>query len=117
MGGGGVFTYFTHSGTFLIGVVEARLRQRDILMLLLQRLQERHEVLMVRELLGHGERHHHHVDRSVSISEGPEEWRDRRMEVLHRAFGSGRGLAVVPGVTHSYDIAYESQTAPYTVLY
>lgn len=65
--------------------VDAVARQRHILVLAVERLQEGHQVLVMRELLGDGEGHHHHVDGRVALGEGAEQRGDRAVQLLHGA--------------------------------
>lgn len=69
--------------------------------LAVERLQERHEVLVVGKLLGDGERHDHHVNGGVAFGQSAEERRDWPVQLLYGALGGGRTVVVSPGVTHS----------------
>lgn len=84
----------------VVAGVDAVARHRDVLSLAVQRLQEGHQVLVVGQFLGDGERHDHHVDGCVAFCEGAEQRRDGTVQLLHRAFRCGRRVAVVLGVTH-----------------
>lgn len=91
-----------HSGVTL--TVEAALdavpRQSHVLVLAVERLEEGHQVLVVRQLLGDGEGHDHHADLHVAFREGAEQRGDRIWQLLHGALRRGRRVAVVLGVTH-----------------
>lgn len=84
----------------VVAGVDAVAGHGDVLSLAVQRLQEGHQVLVVGQLLGHGEGHHHHVDGRVAFCEGAEERGDGAVQLLHRALGRGRRVAVVLGVAH-----------------
>lgn len=84
----------------VVAGVDAVARHGDVLSLAVQRLQEGHQVLVVGQFLGDGERHHHHVDGRVAFCEGAEQRRDWTVQLLHRAFRCGWRVAVVLGVTH-----------------
>lgn len=84
----------------VVAGVNAVARHGHVLGLVVQRLQEGHQVLVMRELLGDGEGHHHHVDGSVTFCECAEQRRDGTVQLLHCALGRGWGVAVVLGVTH-----------------
>ncbi len=77
--------------------------QGDVVALAVQRLQERHEVLVVGKLLGDGERHDHHVYGGVAFGQSAEERRDWPVQLLYGALGGGRTVVVSPGVTHSWE--------------
>lgn len=76
--------------------------QGDVLVLVVERLQEGHQVLVVRQLLRHGEGHHHHVDGRVALRQRAEQRGDGPVQLLHGALGRGRGVAVVLGVAHAW---------------
>lgn len=73
--------------------------------LAVERLQERHQVLMVGKFLGDRERHDHHVNGGVAFGQSAEERRDWAVQLLYRALGGGRTVVVIPGVTHSDTVA------------
>ena len=80
----------------------------DVLVLVFQRLQEGHQVLVVRQLLRHREGHHHHVDRRLALRQGAEQRGDGSVELLHGALGGGRGVAVVLWITHAWGRKHDS---------
>ena len=86
----------------VVAGVNAVAGEGDVLVLVFQRLQEGHQVLVVRQLLGHGEGHHHHVDGRLALRQGAEQRGDWTVELLHGALGGGRGVAVVLGITHAW---------------
>jgi len=69
----------------VVAGVDTVARQGDVLRLAVERLQEGHQVLVMGELLGDGEGHHHHVDGGVALREGAEQRGDRTVQLLHGA--------------------------------
>lgn len=86
----------------VIAGMDAVSRHRDILVLVVQWFQEGHQVLVVGQLLCNRERHHHHVDRWVTFSEGAEQWGDGTVQLLHGTPRRGWWIAVVLGVAHPW---------------
>lgn len=86
----------------VVAGVDAVPRHRDVLVLVVERLQEGHQVLVVRQLLGHREGDDHHVDGRVALGEGAEQRGDGPVQLFHRALRRGRRVAVVLGVTHPW---------------
>lgn len=85
----------------IITRMNAVARQRDILMLIFHGLQEGDQALMVRQLLCHWKRDHHHVDRGFALSERSEQRGNGPIEILHSAFRGGWCVTVVPRVAHA----------------
>lgn len=85
----------------VVAGMDAVSRHGDVLVLVVERLQEGHQVLVVREFLRDGEGHHHHVDGRVALCEGAEQGGDGTVQLLHRALRRGGRVAVVLGITHS----------------
>lgn len=89
-----------HGTLIVVARVDAVAGHRDVLVLVVERLQEGNQVLVVRQLLGHGEGHHHHIDGGLALRQGAEQRGYGAVELLHRALRRGGGVAVVLGVTH-----------------
>lgn len=87
----------------VVAGVNAVPRHRNVLMRVVQRLQEGHQVLVVRQLLGDGEGHHHHVDRGVAFGERAEERGDGPVKLLHGTPRRRRRIAVILGITHPWN--------------
>lgn len=85
----------------VVAGVDAVPGQRDVVMRVLQRLQEGHQVLVIGQLFSHREGHHHHVDGCVSVGQRSEERGDRPLQLLHCALGRRRRVAQVLRVTHA----------------
>lgn len=95
-----------HTLAGIVSGMDAVSRQRDVLVLVIHCFQEGDQVLVVGELLGHREGHHHHVDGCLAFSQSPEERWDWSVELLHCALGSGWCVAVVLGVAHACKVTH-----------